>query len=147
MGLVRFLYDTAVFVYAVGEEHPYRAACQSIVERAGSGHLAGEASVELVREFVHVRARRTGDRKGALHAAGRVTQLCRLHAFEPADLPMMLNLLSQHERLGARDAVMAATALNRGVSVILSPDRAFEGIAGLRRVDPMDEPSVGDLGG
>jgi predicted nucleic acid-binding protein len=142
---MRFLYDTAVFVYAVGTEHPYRDSCRDIVERARSGDLAGEASVELVQEFAHVRVRRTGDRTSALELAGNVAQLCRLHAFEPGDLPLMLTLLERHERLGVRDAVFAATALNRGVGAILSPDRAFDGIRGLRRVDPADARAVAAL--
>jgi len=142
---VRFLYDTAVFVYAVGGEHAYREPCREIVRRAAGGELLGEASVELVQEFAHVQLRRRADRAGALTAAGQVSELCRLHAFEPGDLPLVMTLLDGHERLGVRDAVFAATALNRGVGVMLSPDRAFDGIRGLRRVDPLDVKGVAAL--
>lgn len=142
---MRFLYDTAIFVYAVGAEHPYRESCREIVARSARGELSGEASVELVQEFAHVRLRRTGDRADALRLAGEVAQLCRLHAFEPGDLPLTLTLLDRHEALGVRDAVFAATALNRSVPAILSPDRAFDGIRGLRRVDPTDARAVAKL--
>jgi predicted nucleic acid-binding protein len=142
---VRFLYDTAVFVYAVGAEHRYREPCRAIVARAQAGQLSGEASVELVQEFAHVRMRRTGDRGEALALAGAVAELCRLHAFEPGDLPLTMTLLAQHEALSVRDAVLAATALNRGLSRILSPDRAFDAIHGLTRVDPADEAAVAAL--
>lgn len=142
---MRFLYDTAVFVYAVGGEHPYRDPCRRIVERASAGELSGEASVELVQEFAHVRLRRTADRAESLRLASAVAELCRLHSFEPGDLPLSLTLLAQHDQLGVRDAVFAATALNRGLAAILSPDRAFEGIHGLRRIDPADDPAVAAL--
>lgn len=135
---MRFLYDTAVFVYAVGADHKYREPCRLIVEHARRGDLAGEASVELVQEFAHLRMRRMGDRGEALRLAGEVAQLCRLHAFEPRDLPLMMTLLERHPQLDARDAVFAATALNRNVGAILSPDRAFDGIQGLERVDPAE---------
>lgn len=143
--MTRFLYDTAVFVYAVGAEHPYREPCRAIVERARQGELEGEASVELVQEFTHVRVRRTGDRREAVTLGRQVAQLCRLHDFEQRDIPLVMNLVSQHERLGVRDAVFAATALNRGVPVILSPDAAFDDVQGMRRIDPLDADSVRSL--
>lgn len=98
--------------------------------------------MELIQEFAHVRWRRTGDRAEAWRLAGAVAQLCRLHAFEPGELPLMFTLLDTHERLGVRDAVFAATALNRHVPAILSPDRAFDGIAGLHRIDPLDAAAL-----
>lgn len=38
--------------------------------------------------------------------------------------------------VGGRDAVHAATALEAGISVIVSPDSDFDGIDGLSRIDP-----------
>ena len=40
--------------------------------------------------------------------------------------------------LRVRDAVHAATALRRGISIILSADHDFDDIAGLERLDPHD---------
>lgn len=142
---LRFLYDTAVFVYAAGKEHPYRDPCRAILGRAGAGELHGEASVDLLQELAHVLLRSQSDRSGALARVGDAAELCRLHAFEPTDVPLMLSLLEHHEQLQARDAVFAATALNRDVPVILSPDRGFDGIRGLRRVDPLDADAVSAL--
>jgi hypothetical protein len=56
----RFLYDTAVFVYALGRDHQYREPCRQIIDLARAGHLAGEASVELIQEFLHVRTQGMG---------------------------------------------------------------------------------------
>jgi predicted nucleic acid-binding protein len=145
--VTRFLYDTAVFVYAVGAEHPYRGPCREIVARAARGELAGEASVDLVQEFLHQRARRTGDRGEAVRRARLLPALCRLHDVERRDLLRALDLFAEHDSLHARDAGFAAVALNRDIGVVLSPDRAFDGIAGLRRIDPLDEPAVAALSG
>lgn len=134
----RFLYDTAVFVYAVGQDHPYRDGCRQLVELAGTGALIGDASVELLQELVHVRARRTGDRPAAVRLTRKVALVCRLHAVEPEDLRLALGLFESAAALGARDAVHAATALNRGIDAIVSPDRAFDGVPGLERIDPLD---------
>jgi predicted nucleic acid-binding protein len=134
--VTRFLYDTAVFVYAVGKEHPYRDPCRGIVAAARDGLLAGEASVEVVHELAHVLVRRGGDRLNALRLAEAAAELARLHEFAPSDLPLTMSLLAGHGALDVRDAVFAATALNRGIPLILSPDRAFDDVPGLDRVDP-----------
>ena len=46
--------------------------------------------------------------------------------------------LTGADAVGGRDAVHAATALLWGFDVIVSPDRDFEGIPGLRRLEPAD---------
>jgi len=132
----RFLYDTNVFVYALGREHPHRDACRRVVDLAAEGALRGEASVELVQEFLHVRARSTGDRAEAVREAEAVASLCALHEVTEADLHLALSLFARTERIEARDALHAATALNRGIDAILSTDGAFDLVAGLERVSP-----------
>jgi uncharacterized protein len=135
---VRFLYDTPVFLYALGAEHRYRAPCREIVRLAAAGTLLGDASVELVQEFVHVRARRR-EGHGEAAAAGReVSAMCRLHALDADDLRLGLDLFGQANHLQMRDALHAATALNRGIGLILTTDPAFEGLPGLERIDPLD---------
>lgn len=132
----RFLYDTAVFLYASGSDHPYREPCRDIVRLAAEGSLVGDASVELVQEVVHVRARRTGRRQDAARAGRHVMPLCRLHPVEPSDLVVALRLLQTCPGLHIRDAIHAATAVNRDIALILSPDRAFDDVPGIERVDP-----------
>jgi hypothetical protein len=132
----RFLFDTAVFVYAVGGEHPYRQPCRRLVDLAAAGTLRGEASVELIQEYTHVRARRTGDRDSAAREARDVAALCVLHDVTRSDLLLALSLFRSLPRLEMRDALHAATALERGIFVIVSPDRAFDDVTGLERLDP-----------
>jgi uncharacterized protein len=143
--VTRFLYDTAVFVYAFGAEHRYAEPCRAIVERAGAGELRGEASADLVQELMHHRARRTGDRSRAADEAAAVAGVCELHEVRPEDVLRALELFASTERMGARDAVFAAVALNRGITTILSPDRAFDEVSGLVRVDPADDRAVEGL--
>lgn len=140
--MTRFIYDTAVFVYAFGGEHHYKAPCQRIVEMAGEGRLSGEAATYLLQEFARQRARRTGDRDNATYAARRIIRLCRFHAPEVADMELSLTLFAQHAQLDARDCVFAAVALNRGIGVIVSPDRAFDFVQGLQRIDPADSVEI-----
>jgi predicted nucleic acid-binding protein len=143
----RFLYDTSIFIYALGRDHPYREPCREIVHKAAVGNLQGEASGELLQELVHQRARRTGDRRGAVEAARNVTKLAWWHPVEPNDIQRGIDLFETHPGLDARDAVFAALAINRGIDAILATDRAFDGIDDLERIDPADVQAVATLVG
>jgi uncharacterized protein len=141
----RFLYDTGVFVYALGGDHRYREPCRAILREAGRGDLAAEASVELILEFAYVRRRRAATRADAAHWARRIGASCPLHAVEQTDIERALELWAEHERLDMRDAIFAAQALNRDIDAILSPDGDFDGIPGLQRIDPADAEAVAGL--
>ncbi len=141
----RFLFDTSVFIYALGGEHPYRDPCRAIMGMGVEGRLAGEASIELLHEFVHVRARRMATRATAVADARNIAATSRLHAVCRADIERALELWAEHERLDMRDAIFAAQALNRGIDAILSADRDFDGVDGLQRIDPADGRAVAAL--
>lgn len=143
--MTRFLYDTAVFAHAVGGEHPLRAPCQAIVRAAAAGALRGEASADLPQELAHVRLRRTGDRAAAALAARHAASLCVIHEVNADDAALGLDLFEAHHRLDARDALFAAVALRRNLGAILSPDRAFDDVPGLHRVDPANQADVDRL--
>ncbi len=134
----RFLYDTNIFVYAVGRDHPLRDPCRRIVELASTDRLAGEASVELLHEYAHVRARSTRDRASAVREAHLIGTLCTLHPVMLSDVRLALTLFDGHPSLEARDAVHAATALNRDIDAILSTDKAFDDVPSLERIDPLE---------
>ncbi len=141
----RFLYDTSIFVYALGGEHHYKEPCREIVRRAAAGDLQGEASTDLLQELTHQRARRTGDRHAAAKAARSVAALAWWHPVEPNDVQRGIDLFETHTELHARDAVFAALAINRGIDAILATDQAFDRIDDLERIDPADDRAVATL--
>lgn len=136
--MTRFLFDTAVFLYARGREHDYRAPCRELVGLCEDGSLAGEASVELVREYAHVLRRRGLEGTMIRDESLAVASLCLLHDFGAPELRLALSLVATTPGLGVRDGVHAATALRRGIGTIVSPDTAFDAVHGLDRVDPHD---------
>jgi uncharacterized protein len=143
--VARALVDTAVFAYALGADHPYREPCRAIVADAARGALRLEASADLIQELAHVRLRRTGDRALAADDARDAAALCDLHEVRADDAIRALALFRDVPSLTARDAVVAAIALGRGIPAILSPDRDFDAVPGLARVDPADRPAVARL--
>jgi len=54
-------------------------------------------------------------------------------------------LIDRHPELPSRDALHAATALQRGMEVVVSADADFDMVLGLRRVDPLDRTAVATL--
>ena len=47
-----------------------------------------------------------------------------------------------HPTPGSSDRIHVATCAVNGIGSIVSADRGFDGIRGLRRVDPLDERAV-----
>lgn len=130
------LVDTAVFAYALGGEHQYREPCRLVMDRARRGELQFHASVEMVQELVFHRMR-LGGRSAAVAQGRAARSACVMHAFDGEVLTRSLELIERTNVRG-RDAVHAATALVTGLVAIISPDPAFDDIAGLRRLDPLE---------
>lgn len=137
MSLGRVLLDTAVFSYAVGNDHHYREPCRSLLSALEAQTFGGEASILVVGETLHQRTRRTGDRNEACGIARSISALCPLHDLTQAELRLGLALFEESPRLNARDALHAATALNHAIDRIISPDRAFDDVRNLERLDPI----------
>lgn len=142
----RFLCDTNVLVYAVGAPHPYREACRAIVAGQGEGLLSGEVTAVVIAEFAHQRLRQVRDRREASDAARQVGAAFRVHAVGEDDAELALDLFARSAGLDAFDALLAATALNRGVDAVVSADRAFDAVEGIERMDPLDQRAIAALG-
>lgn len=97
--------------------------------------------MQLVQEYAHVLRRRGLSGRRVREQARDLSGLAGLHEVAEADLQLGLNLVATHPAPGIRDGVRAATALQRGIPVVVTTDRGFDGIAGLERVDPHDAPA------
>ncbi len=132
--------DTTVLLYAVGAEHALREPCRRVVAAIGEDRLRATTTVEVLQEFAHVRARRRGRADAAALTAQFVTLLSPLISPDADDLDEGLRIFRENDRVGAFDAVLAAAALRRDhVTALVSADRAFAGIPGLRHLDPASD--------
>lgn len=135
--------DTTVLVYAVGDQHPQRDACREILRAQARGTIDAVTTIEVIQEFTHVRARRRG-RTDAVVLARDYAVALRLLTPAADDLELGLSLYEAHHALGAFDSVLAATALNHDARALISADRGFGAIPGLRWIDPTS-PALQDL--
>ena len=134
----RLLLDTAILVYALGGENRLKAPCMAIIEACAREDFRAYASVEMVQELVHHRLRVSGDRASSVRDGRNIGAICTLLDFDQRVLDLSLDLIERVPTIRGRDAVHAATALAYGIDTIVSPDRAFDGIPGLTRVDPLE---------
>ena len=108
------------------------------------GHVNGVTSTAVLEEVLHLELRTTTlDLRGVAGLAyGMFTPLL------PVTDEVMTAALELGERaLGSNDRVHVATCRVNGIDVIVSADRGFDSVTGLRRVDPLDEGAVAALVG
>ncbi len=127
--------DTTVLVYAIGSEHPLRAPSRAIVEAISNGRVEATTTIEVIRELVHVRARRRDRHDAADRGRDLLRLLGPLIAPGDAEFAMALRLFEEHEALGMFDAVLAATVMLSGAEALVSADRAFASVHGLKHLD------------
>ena len=132
------LLDTTLGVYSLGEDDPRRAPSRALLSRVVSGEFRAYASVEMIQELVHHRLRKTGDRRVASADGRNLGATCTLLNFDREVLDLSLDLIERIPTIRGRDAVHAATAIAYGIERIASTDRAFDGVPGLTRLDPLE---------
>jgi len=130
--------DTAVPMYAAGGTHPLRDPSLRILQLIREGDLEAVTSTEVVQEIAH--------RFLAVRRPEIARQLTTdvLDLFAPV-LPIthalmrrMPELARKYPSLSARDLVHVATCIHEGITEIISPDRAFDQVAEMRRIDPTE---------
>lgn len=139
------LVDTSVLCYAVGEEHLLRTPCRRLLRAHADERIEVTTTIEVVQEFLHVRARRR-PRADAVAVAGSYASAFDLLTTDESDLRLALDLFERHEPLGAFDAVLAAVALNRSAEALVSADQGFGSVPGLRWIDPRTTALTQQLG-
>jgi predicted nucleic acid-binding protein len=126
--------DSNVPMYLVGGEHPHKLDVQRIL-----GRLAGEqrplvTSSEVFQELLYryVSAGRRDWVGVAFDALQSIVD--DVFAVEKDDVLLAKDIVNAHPDLAARDAVHIAVMRRRKISVILSFDGGFEGLAGISRL-------------
>jgi len=117
--------DTTVLVHAVGSDHQLREPCRDLIGAIATGRLAATTTVEVLQEFAHVRARRRDREDAARRTRDYLDLLAPLLVVGEDDLHDGLRLYARSERLGAFDAVLAASAARSNAAALVSADAAF----------------------
>jgi uncharacterized protein len=114
------------------------------VAAISDGAIEATTSVEVIQEFVHVRARRRDRRDAAITGRDYAELLSPLLNITAEHLRQGLALFERTDRLGAFDAVLAAAAAASGASALVSADAAFASAVDVTHVVP-NELGVAEL--
>ena len=128
--------DATTILLAAGEPSTAQHACRSFLEAQAASGSTLHMSVEGVQEVLFHRMRMV-DRGTAVAEARDVQEMVVLHRFDEGVLQTAISLVATSTVRG-RDAVHAATAIRAGFDAIVTTDSDFDGIPGLRRIDPRD---------
>lgn len=131
------LLDANVVIYALGRDHPYREPCRAIIKQLEERPHDYAADTEMLQEILHVFSFRADVNKGVV-AVGRLLDLFPdVIPITGAEIGTASRLIGQPPRLSVSDAIHAAVVMERGLEGIVSADRAFDHVPGLRRFDPV----------
>lgn len=128
--------DTTILVYATGDVHPLQNDSLRLLEAIADGRVEGTTTVEVIQEFVHVRARRQGRAEAAKSARNFADLLAPLLVIEETTLEAGLRIFQRSTSLGAFDAFLAATAIASAADALVSADRAFSSVSRLAHIVP-----------
>lgn len=127
--------DSNIPMYLVGADHSNKTDAQRLLERA---IVEGEALVtdaEVFQEILH----RYGaiDRRDAIPAAWEllVAITDEVTGIDLSDVSAARDMMLAGTGGSARDAIHVAVMRRMGCSRILTFDRAFDGVPGVRRVN------------
>ena len=130
------LLDANILMYAAGAAHPHKQPSVDLLARIARSEIQAGCDAEVLQEILH-RYRSIGRwAEGRLLYEYARKLLPLVVAIDEACLDEAARLMDLHPRLTARDALHAAAVLVSGAAGFCSYDRDFDGIAGLRRLEP-----------
>ena len=130
--------DTAVIMYAAGGEHPLREPSRRVLSRIGNGELDGVISVEVIQEIIHRFLSLGRSDIGQEQAKEAMDFFAPVLPITHALMRRVPDLALRYPSLHARDLVHVATCIHEGITDIISPDRGFDHVAEVRRIEPTD---------
>lgn len=129
-----FVLDTNVFVYAVGRPHPLRERAVALLRAAREGAIQISSTIDVIQEFAHVSGRRRPRPEAVALTRDVVSAASPLVAMTDRHVALALAIFQHHPALDAFDSFLAAVAIHEADGLV-SADRAFAGVDGLRWLD------------
>jgi predicted nucleic acid-binding protein len=128
------LIDSNIPMYLVGAPHPNKDTARRLVETSidAGERLVTDAEVfqEILHRYVAINRRDAiGPAFDAL--AGLVDEI---YAIDLDVVVRARTLVLNQTRLSARDAIHVAVMQREGIGTLISFDRAFDGVPGIRRL-------------
>lgn len=132
------LVDANVFIYAAGEEHPYKQPCLRLLGLVREGTIEANTDMEVLQEILHYYQRR-----GRVDLGVEVLNHALALFPDPLGITVPIivaagETLRQYPQLQARDALHAAVVLRGGLEGVISADRGYDAVSEITRLDPTE---------
>ena len=132
------LLDANIVIYSLGRDHPYREPCRAIINQLVDRPHGYAVDTEMLQEVLYVFSNRK-DTETGVEAVGRLLDLF------PDVIPVTGTIIGTASRLirgplklSVRDAIHGAVVLEHHLEGIVSADKAFDHVPGVRRYDPTE---------
>ncbi len=130
--------DTNVFLYAAGGPHPLKEPCGRVLKAVADGTVEAVVDAEVLQELLYVLERRGMLRQGAALVSSVVELVTRVLPVSAHDIELTCKLLLKGTGLPVRDALHVAVMMNNGLDSVVTADRHFAMVKGLRCLRPED---------
>jgi predicted nucleic acid-binding protein len=133
-----FFVDANPILYS-GLEGAARANCARVLKAIAAGEVEGRTSPAVLEEVWHVSLRTFGGRLDDL--VGKALQI--FYPLLPVGEDALVHALSMSDsKLGPKDRLHVGTCASHEIATVLTADRAFDRVEGIRRVDPFDDLAI-----
>ncbi len=132
------LIDTNILMYSVGGDHSYKQPSIRLLAKQQTGEIEANINTEVLQEILHFYRRRNRMPEGLRLFDDLIVKFPDPYPMLSSTALLARQILSQTPLLQARDAVHAATVFEHSLEGIISADRAFDQVIGLKRFDPKE---------
>ncbi len=129
------LIDTNVIIYAAGRAHPLREGAREVLDQVGEGTLQANIDAEVLQEILHVYYARRERTKGFDAVDDLLLLFPNPFPIGREEIEAARDLMRAHSFLSARDAIHAAVVQVNELEGMITADRVFDRIKGLKRFD------------
>lgn len=129
------LIDTNVVIYAAGKAHPLQADARRVLDRIAEGALHANVDAELLQEILHVYDARKERAKGFDTIDDLLVLFPNPIPIAREEIETARDLMRAFSFLGARDAIHAAVVQTHDLEGIVTADKVFDRIRGVKRFD------------
>ena len=129
------LIDTNVVIYAAGKAHPLREGAREVLDQVGEGTLQANIDTEVLQEILHVYDAREERAKGFDAIDDLLVLFPNPIPIAREEIETARDLMGAYSFLGARDAIHAAVVQTHDLEGIITADKVFDRIKGLKRFD------------
>ena len=129
------LIDTNIVIYAAGKAHPLQEEARKVLDRVSEGALHANIDAEVLQEILHVYSARKERRKGFDTVDDLLVLFPNPIPLGREEIETARDLMRAYSFLGARDAIHAAVVQTHDLEGIVTADKVFDRIKGLKRFD------------